>query len=67
MLAIATLSRLKRVQAIWLSERPSIAFPEAPSRIAEGSTSAEVPMDSSGVVMKLLSVRTPQRHLAGKD
>ncbi len=46
---IATLSRFSRIHAIWPSDRPSIASPPTPSRIASGAALSEV--ISSGAAM----------------
>src|SRR5215469_907014 len=48
-LPIATLSRFSRIHAIWPSERPSIASPLTPSRIASGAGDSGV--ISSGAAM----------------
>lgn len=45
---IATLSRRSRIQAIWPSERPSMALAPAPCSTASGAASADV---SSGAVI----------------
>lgn len=49
--ATATLSRLKRVQAIWPSERPSIFLASTPSSTASGCASACDPVVSMGAVI----------------
>ena len=48
-LPIATLSRFSRIHAIWPSERPSIASPLTPARIASGAADSGV--ISSGAAM----------------
>ena len=48
--ATATLSRLKRDQAIWPSERPSICPFSAPTSTASGCASAADPVVSIGAV-----------------
>src|SRR5690349_22064797 len=48
-LPIATLSRFRRIHAIWPSERPSIASPLTPSMIASGAADSGV--ISSGAAM----------------
>ncbi len=48
----ATLSRFRRIQAIWPSDRPWIAFAPAPSVTDSGVAFSSPPETSSGAVMR---------------
>src|SRR5258708_35160104 len=50
--AIATLSRRRRIQAIWPRERPSIAWPPTLASTASGTASALVGETSIGAVIE---------------
>src|SRR4051794_359313 len=58
--AIATLSRLRRIHAIWPSERPSMR-PRAPARTASESACCSPGVTSSGTPTMHLPVRSPRR------
>jgi hypothetical protein len=58
--AIATLSRLRRIHAIWPSERPSMR-PAAPARTASGAARCSPLETSMGAPTPHLPVRSPRR------
>src|SRR4051794_3926868 len=58
--AIATLSRLRRIHAIWPSERPSMR-PGAPARTASASACCSPLVTSSGTPTTHLPARSPRR------
>ena len=65
--AIATLSRFSRIHAIWPSDRPSIASPLTPSRIASGAAASGV--ISSGAAIWAVSpgcLPTSPAHRMGR-
>src|SRR5258708_8623173 len=57
--AIATLSRRRRIHAIWPRERPSIALPPTLASTASRTASAAVGETSIGAVIELLSRTLP--------